>query len=342
MNIRVHKLLTAVTGALLAASLLAGCAQDSGSSADAGASSEAAKPKTKITIVAINGPTGVGLANLKKSSDAGETANEYAIRFVSSPEEAKAAITGGTADIAAVPTNLAATLYNKTSGAVRMVAVNTLGVLHIVENGASIQSVADLKGKTILSTGQGSNPEYVLNYVLTKNGLTPQKDVKIEYVQQNEEMMTSLIAGKYDIAMVPEPMATTVLSKKDTLRRALDITAEWDKVSGGSRLMMGCVAGRQAFLQDNAQAVSVFLGEYEASVKKVSEDADGTAALCAEYGIISSADIAKNAFPGCNITFVAGKDMKTQIAGYFEALAAADAKSVGGKLPADDFYYGAA
>ena len=341
MNIRLHKLLTAVTSALLSASLLAGCAQGSGSSVT-GASSEAAKPKTKITIAAINGPTGIGLATLKKSSEAGETINEYEIQFVSSPEEAKAAITGGTADIAAVPTNLAATLYNKTGGAVRMVAVNTLGVLHIVENGASIQSVADLKGKTILSTGQGSNPEYVLNYVLTKNGLTPQKDVKIEYVQQNEEMMTSLIAGKYDIAMVPEPMATTVLSKKNTLRRALDITAEWDKISGGSRLMMGCVAGRQAFLQDNAEAVSVFLTEYEASVKKVSEDADGTAALCAEYGIIPSADIAKNAFPGCNITFVAGKDMKAQIAGYFEALAAADAKSVGGKLPADDFYYGAA
>lgn len=240
-------------------------------------------------------------------------------------------------DIAAAPTNLAAVLYNKTEGQVTMLAVNTLGVLHILENGDTIQTAADLKGKTIYSTGQGANPEYVLRHILQKNNIDPDKDVKIEFVQENEELAALMDSGKASVAMVPEPTATTVLAKNTSIRRALDMTAEWDKVADG-KLMMGCVIVRNEFLKNQPDAVKTFMTEYEASIKAAS-DIEVTAALCETTGIIPKAAVAKQAIPGCNLTFVAGETMKTQINGYFAVLFAANPKSLGGKLPDDAFYY---
>ncbi|MCI8388976.1 MAG: ABC transporter substrate-binding protein [Clostridiales bacterium] len=292
-----------------------------------------------INVAIIKGPTGVGMASLMDKNADGKAKNNYTFTLASSPDEIVPKIVTGEIDIAAVPTNLAATLYKKTEGNIRMLAVNTLGVLHILENGDSISSAADLKGKTIYTSGQGANPEYVLRYVLEKNGIDPDKDVTIEFVGTNDELVGALVSGKANVAMVPEPAATTVLSKVETLRRALDMSSEWDKVSGGeSSLMMGCVIVRADFLEANEDAVKAFLKEYEESIK-VCENAADAAALCEKYEIIPSAAVAEKAIPNCNITFVSGKDMKAQIEGYFKVLFDGNPASIGGELPDEKLYY---
>ena len=238
---------------------------------------------------------------------------------------------------------MAATLYGKTEGKLlKMLAVNTLGVLYIMENGDSIQSAADLRGKTIYTTGQGANPEYVLKYVLEKNGIDPETDVKIEYVSQNEELAALLANGTAQVAMVPEPTVTTILAQKPELRVALNVTEEWDKASGGaSKLMMGCVVVRSAFAAEHPEAVETFLAEYKASVEKAAAELENTAALCESYGIIPKAAVAKQAIPRCNLVYIDGAEMKAQISGYFDVLYAANPKSVGGAVPDEAFYYGA-
>ncbi len=303
-------------------------------------SSEPPAAKTDVNVVAIAGPTGMGLVSLMDAQTKGTAANNYHFTVVSDPQQAVAAISNGSADIAAVPTNLASTLYKKTGGKVQTLAVNTLGVLYMLENGDSVKSVADLRGKTIYTSGMGANPEYILRYVLEKNGLDPDKDVKIEFVNDNDTLGTLVANGTAKIAMVPEPKATACRIQNTNIKTVLNMTAEWEKVAGGeSTLMMGCVIARKEFAETNAAAIKTFLTEYETSINAVKTDVATAAGLCVTHGIIPKAPIAQKAIPNANLTFVTGSEMKTQLAGYLKVLFDYNPKAIGGSMPADDFYY---
>ena len=331
------KLMAILTVALL---LLSFAARGKQPAADTTTTTTTAAPaeKTKINVCGIKGPTGVGFANLWKAQEDGTAQNDYTFSLVSVPADAGNRVVTGEADIAAVPTNLAAALYKKTGGKVQILAVNTLGVLHIMENGDTVKTIADLKGKTVYSTGEGANPEYILRYLLKANGLDPDKDVTLKFVAENDELATLMVSGKARIAMVPEPVATTIRVKNNTVRMALDVTAEWNKQDAGA-LMMGCVIVNREFAEKNPQAITAFLKEYETSLNTAKSDVDGTAALCEKYEIIPKAAVAKQAIPNCNLTFVAGEEMQKQITGYFKVLFDANPSSVGGTIPDDGFYY---
>lgn len=296
----------------------------------------------EVNLYVLSGPTGIGAMNLWAAADAGETQNTYHITMPGANDEVVAAISNGDADIAAVATNLAATLYNKTSGGVTVLAVNTLGVLSLLGNGQEIASIADLAGKTIYAPGQGANPEYILRYVLTGNGLDPDKDVTIQFVGEGSELLTVWQTDPEAVIMAPQPVATSILMQNENAVTLFNMTDEWDKVSGGdSTLMMGCVIVRNEFLQENPGAVELFLQEYAASIEKAQSDVEGTAALCEQYGLIPKAALAKAAIPSCGLTFVTGAEMKSALSGYLQVMFDADPKSVGGAMPGDDFYYGA-
>lgn len=296
----------------------------------------------EVNLYVLSGPTGIGAMNLWAAADAGETENTYHITMPGANDEVVAAISKGEADIAAVATNLAATLYNKTEGGVTVLAVNTLGVLSLLGNGQEVSSIADLAGKTIYAPGQGANPEYILRYVLSGNGLDPDKDVTIQFVGEGSELLTVWQSEPEAIIMAPQPVATSILMQYEGARTLFDMTEEWDKASGGdSTLMMGCVIVRNAFLQENPGAVELFLQDYAASIEKAQSDAAGTAALCEQYGLIPKAALAEKALPYCGLTFVTGAEMRTGLSGYLQVMYDADPKSVGGALPGDDFYYGA-
>lgn len=296
----------------------------------------------EVNLYVLSGPTGIGAMNLWAAADAGETQNTYHITMPGANDEVVAAISNGDADIAAVATNLAATLYNKTSGGVTVLAVNTLGVLSLLGNGQEIASIADLAGKTIYAPGQGANPEYILRYVLSGNGLDPDKDVTIQFVGEGSELLTVWQTDPEAVIMAPQPVATSILMQNENAVTLFSMTDEWDKVSGGdSTLMMGCVIVRNEFLQENPGAVELFLQEYAASIEKAQSDVEGTAALCEQYGLIPKAALAKAAIPSCGLTFVTGAEMKSALSGYLQVMFDADPKSVGGAMPGDDFYYGA-
>lgn len=292
-----------------------------------------------MTVACLKGPTGVGMAKLMDDAANGKTSNNYTFTVASAADEISGKIVNGEINIASVPTNLAAKLSAKTEGKITMLAVNTLGVLSILENGENIKSVADLKGKTIYSTGEGSNPEYILRYVLKMNRIDPDNDVTIKFVATNDELVANLVSGTAEIAMVPEPAATTVLTKKDTLRRALSISEEWDKISETS-LMMGCVVALTSYVEANPDAVEKFLEEYEESIEYVTDNRKNAAILCEKHQIIPNSKIAYEAIPGCNVTFVTGAEMKESIVDYYQVLASYDRTAIGGKQPKDNFYYG--
>ena len=241
-----------------------------------------------------------------------------------------------------MPCNLAGVLYNKTGGAVEVAAVNTLGVLYVVTTGDDITSVADLAGKTIYTTGKGTTPEYVLNYVLAQNGLTPGEDVTIEYMSEATEVLAAMQASSgYPVAMLPQPYVTTAQMQMEGLKVALDMTEEWDKVSPDSALVTGVVVARKEFVEQNEAAFNEFLEDYKASTEFVNANVDEAAALVAGYEIVPKEPIAQKALPECNITFISGADMKAKVSGYLKVLYDQNPEAVGGTLPDDAFYYGA-
>lgn len=313
------------------------------------ANSEPEQPETQeeqtaaeINLYVLSGPTGIGAMNLWAASDAGETKNTYHITMPGTNDEVVAALSKGDADIAAVATNLAATLYNKTDGGVTVLAVNTLGVLSLLSNGQEAATVSELKGKTIYAPGQGANPEYILRYVLSGNGLDPDKDVTLRFVGEGSELLTVWQSDPEAVILAPQPVATSILMQNENAKTLFDMTEEWDKIAGGdSTLMMGCVIVRNEFLQANPGAVELFLQEYAASIEKAQSDVEGTAALCQQYGLIPKAALAQKAIPSCGLTFVTGAEMKTGLSGYLQVMFDANPKSVGGALPGDNFYYGA-
>ncbi len=291
---------------------------------------------TPISAAAMNGPTGMGMAYINSQAIDGSLDYPLSITFAGSPDQISGGLISGDIQIAAVPVNLASVLYNKTEGQVLTAAVNTLGVLYVVENGESIHSIADLAGKKVLAAGQGSTPEYIVNYLLEQHGLEGQ--VEIEYAAEHAEAVTQMAAGNTDVIIIPEPFVTTALSKVEGARIALDITEEWSRVSD-AQLVQGCLVVRKDFAQAHPKAVEAFLEDYAASAAYAVEHPAEAAALIESYGIMASAQLAEKAIPNCNIVCITGADMQAMVSGMLSVLYSADAASVGGALPGEDMYY---
>lgn len=335
------RLIALAMSAVMMLSLTACAGGSEASSSAPEGSSAVAEERAAVRVGGLKGPTAMGMVKLMEEDAAGTTANDYEFTLAGSADEINPLLIKGELDIAAVPTNVASVLYNKTEGQVEILALNTLGVLYVVENGNTIQSVEDLRGKTIYSTGKGATPEYALNYILGENDLTAGTDVTVEYKSEHSELASLLAAGQADLAVLPQPFVTSVLAKNPDVRIALNLTEEWDKVTeDGSKLTMGALVVRKDFAESNPEAVRNFLKEYQASTQYVTDEAnlDDAAALIEQYGIISAA-VAKQALPYCNIVCITGEEMRTAAEGFLSILAKANPQSVGGTLPAEDFYY---
>ena len=305
-------------------------------------SAVASAPVT-MTIASLKGPTTMGLVKLMQDAQYGTAAEAYVPTMYGSPDEVIPLIAQGKVDVALIPSNLAAVLYNKTKGTdaeIQVVAANTLGVLDLVEAGDTIKSVADLKGRTIYSSGSGAAPEYILNYVLTQNGLTPGTDVTVEYLSEHTEVAARLAAEPGAIAVLPQPFVTVVEAKNPAVHTALSLTDEWAAASDGSPLVMGVVVVRKAFAEENPEALATFLTDYQASTAFTNDRPAEAAPLIVAAGIAPSDAIAVAAIPESNIVYLAGPELRAALGGFLEVLFAANPKSVGGSVPGDDFYFG--
>lgn len=304
-----------------------------------GATAKGMSAEGPVRIAGLKGPTTMGLVNLLDMEQQGTAALDYDLQLYGTADEIVPGLIKGELDMAAIPANLAAALYQKTKGGIQVMAVNTLRVLYVVEKGDTVHSMADLAGRTILSTGKGTTPEYLLRYLLEKNGLDPDKDVKIQYCSEATEVTAQMAAAQKDaIAVLPQPYVTAAGMKDPSLRVALDLTAEWDKVSD-SQLVTGVTVVRTQYAQEHPDVVEVFLQEYAQSVRTANTDLDRTAALCEQQGVVAKAAIAKKALPACNIVCRTGDEMQKDVSAYLSVLCAADPAAVGGKLPDEGFYW---
>ena len=301
-----------------------GCSSKKGSSGES----------TKIKIAVLKGPTGMGMAKLM------ENKNSYDITVYDSPDEIVSKIVNGQLDAAAVPSNLASVLYNKTKGQIQLAGINTLGILYIVENGSTVKDIKDLKGKTVYSSGKGSVPEFALNYILKENGLTAGKDVIVDYKMNHSDLAAAVASKKINLAVLPEPFVTTAKMKDSDLQVPIDLTKEWDKVSQGKgKLIMGTFIFRKSFIEDRSKDVDAFLKKYKESVDFVNNNKVEASKLIEKYGVIPKAKVAEEAIPKCNIVFISAKEGKEDLQKFYEVLNENDPKSIGGTIPDENFYY---
>lgn len=287
-------------------------------------------------VAALKGPTGMGMGHMIAEND-----GRYAFTLAGAPDELTGGIINGSIDIAAVPTNLAAVLYNKTKGGVKMLALNTLGVLYVLEKGDTVHTAADLKGKTVVSSGQGSTPDYVLNYILKVNGVS---DAVIDWRGEHSEVNGMAVGGMADIVMLPEPYVTALLAKDASFRIALDLTEEFAAAARADGkpeavLSMGCVVARTAFIKENPEIVEAFMADCASSIQFALDEPEKAAQEIADAGVMASAEVAKSALPKCHLTFIAGEPMRGQIEPLFDIFFESNPASVGGALPGEDFYY---
>ncbi|MDR0885073.1 MAG: ABC transporter substrate-binding protein [Clostridiales Family XIII bacterium] len=329
----------------------AGSGTSGSDTSDRDTSATKSEPLT-INVTALKGPTAMGMVKLMddsamKMADSSMKYvddDKYQFDIVGAVDEVTPKIVKGEADIAAVPANLASVLYNNTDGKVKVMAINTLGVLYIVENGDTIKNISDLKGKTIYASGKGATPEYALNYILAENGLNPASDVTIEWKSEHTECLSAIAADEGGIALLPQPFVATAQSKNPNIKVALDLNKEWDAVqktssaSTASALITGVIVGNSDFIEKNPAAVQTFMAAYKESVAYAEDDIAGAAKLIGIFDICPE-EIALKALPECNITFISGKDMKNQLAGYLQVLYDQNPAAVGGTLPDDAFYY---
>lgn len=295
--------------------------------------------KAVVRVGSLKGPTSMGLVKLMQDAAAGTAANDYTFAVEATADALAPLLVRGELDIALVPCNLASVLYANTEGAVQVAAINTLGVLYVLEAGDSIQSVADLAGRTVYSTGKGNTPEMALNYVLEKNGLDPEADVNVEFKSEAAEVASAMLADAANVAVLPQPYVTAVLKQNENVRVALSLTEEWDKVGEGSAMITGVAVVRRAFAEENPAALDAFLSEYASSTEYVNANPAEAAPWIVELEIVAAAPIAEAAIPACNIVCITGEEMIPKISGYLEALYAQNPEAVGGAVPDEAFYY---
>lgn len=288
----------------------------------------------------LKGPTSMGILFLMERAEKGETADSYEFKMATGADELLQLMAKGELDIALVPANAAAVLYQRTEGGVVAVDINTLGVLSIISGRDDVGSVADLKGKTVYLTGKGTTPEASLKYILQKNGLTEQ-DYVLEYKSEAAEVAAVLAGNPEAVGLLPQPFATVAMMQNESLREVLNMNEEWDRVQGedGGAMVTGVTLVRREFLEEHEDAVREFIKEHKDSADKVNRDVEAAAALAVQAGIVAKEPVARKAIPECSITCVTGEEMKTMLQGYLGVLAGFNPELVGGSLPGDDFYY---
>ena len=350
------KTLSLLMAFAVAAAVLSGCAKGGAESTQATTSasetestSETAKETSKaqkpadnytLKIGSLKGPTSMGLVKLMDQSEKGNAKGSYDFTMVTAADELLGKIVSKELDVALVPANMASIIYNKTNHEVTVLDINTLGVLYGVSADDSIKSAADLKGKTVYLTGKGTTPDYALQHVLKASGLTSD-DVTLEYKSEAAEVVSILKEKPDAVGLLPQPFVTAAMAQNDSLKMVLDLTKEWDATAGesGGSLVTGVTICRNDVIKDHGDAIATFMAEHKQSAEFANANVAETAALVAAAGIIEKAPVAEKAIPYCSITYVDGDQMKSLLSGYLKVLFDMEPSSVGGTLPADDFYY---
>lgn len=323
---------------VMAVMALAGCQGPTDDGAAATQEAPAQQESVDVRVASLKGPTSIGLVDLMADAEAGKTQDHYDFSVVGQPDEVVQKVVSGEVDVALVPANVGAMLFQRTGGDVVCLDVNTLSVLDIVTANPEIDSFEDLAGKTVYLTGKGASPEYVMNYLLAKDDL--KDSVHLEYKSEATEVVAALAADPQSVAVLPQPFATAATMKNTDLSIKENLGEAWRRVAPeGSELVTGVTIASKDFVDAHPEAAQRFVDAQAASVKAVNADPAAAAQLVVDKGIVDSAKVAEKAIPECSMVCLTGDEMKSALKPYLDVLFESDKASVGGEVPGDGFYW---
>lgn len=299
---------------------------------------ENTEDKMTINVASLKGPSSIGMVKLhdQKSSLPDGTIVNYEI--VPTPDAMIAKILSKEIDMATLPTNVAVKLFNKGTE-IKLTSIVGYGVLYLVYQNIEVNNWEDLKNNTIYVTAKGSTPDIILRYLLAENNLTPDKDIILDYSLEQVELSQLIIANKANIAVLPEPFVTMVLSKNKNAAIAFDLESEWAKSKNGLSLPMTCFVATKQITENNPMAVDEFLNLYEQSINWIKENPEDAAELVEKLDIGMNRETAIEAIPRCNVEFTPSKEAKEAVNSYINAILDFSPEDIGGKMPDESFYY---
>jgi NitT/TauT family transport system substrate-binding protein len=290
-----------------------------------------------LTIYSIKGPSGVSMIRMFEDPpqirgyevklEALAQADLMAARFIS-----------GDAKVGILPANVAAKIASSGKN-IQIAAVTGTGMLSLLSSDPGVQSLADLRGKTVEVAGQGATPDYVFRRLLLSKGLNPEKDVTLSYSLAYPEIAQSLIAGRVSTALLPEPFATQARTGKSDLRQLGDIQDEWTKAGGQGNYPMTVLAIDGDFSAYNPGAITAILESLKASVEWTVANPAEAGALVEKHDLGLRAPVITAAIPRSNYVFIPAVQARPQIEALFKVFLEFSPVSIGGSLPGDNFYY---
>ena len=293
--------------------------------------------RTFQVVVPAGVPT-VGIAKMMKEMPELSGA-KMAYESIVATDTLAPKLISGEADFAIVPSNLAIKVYNK-GAAYQYAGATVWGVLYLAAAEDTIKDWADLKGKTVTLVGRGLTPDLIFRYLLTKNGLTPDTDVTFEYVAGATELAPLFLSGKAEIALLPEPMLTQVLTKKPETKVVFDIQAEWKKATGGEdSYPQTAVLVKKEVAENYPNLTQAFLEKLAESVDFANKNPQAVGAYMEEISDNWKAAVVSKAIPRCNLAYKDGADTREALETYYTELMSFGAENIGGKMPDEAFYY---
>lgn len=290
-----------------------------------------------VDIMALQGPTGLTLVKMiKDRPELGENVTtDYAL--IKSPDQIVAKLVTEEAEIAALPTNLAAVIYNKGIN-IRLLAITNWGVNYVVGRDDSIQSWADLKGKTVAIAPKGATPDLLFRFLTETNGLNAVQDLDLRYFPSPVELAHLVIAGQTDLAILPEPWATHVTMQDPSAKILLDFQLEWkDRQNRDRSYPQSCLVVNGEFAGKHPEILAAFFKEAAASGAWVNQYPKFAALLGEEYLSIP-AQAGELAIPRCNLNFIKATEVRKEIDYFFQVLYRFNPNSIGESIPDEKFY----
>lgn len=324
-------LVLAVAGCAPSASEQASSQAEQQEASEADVAEDVAAEADALRIGSLKGPTSVGLASMM-------TAGQGVFTVAVTADEIAPKLLQDELDIALVPANLAATLYQRTSGGITVLDVNTLGVLYAV-SASDFDSVEGLRGRTVYMTGKGSVPEYTLRALLEASGMQ-WDDVDVQFRSEPAEVAALIAQDPQSAGMLPQPFATAATMKNPELQQRVDLTRAWEEATGGDRgsLITGVTIAKTDTVESKRAAIDEFVTRHSTSTDIARSDPARIAPEVVSLGIIDSEQVAEASIPRCNVVCLTGEQMKDALSGYLGILYQQDPASIGGALPGMAFY----
>ncbi|PIE03817.1 MAG: taurine ABC transporter substrate-binding protein [Acidobacteria bacterium] len=291
-----------------------------------------------VRVIMPTGVPAISMAEMVQGKGVHVPGYKVNYQVLESPDMLAGKLISGEAELAVVPTNLAIKLYNK-GVKVKYGSGVVWGILYVISQEKTNNWQA-LKGKEIYTLGRGLTPDIVLRYLLTKNGLTPDKDVSIHYANSTTELAPAFLVGKSRFSLIPEPALSMVMKKKPATNIMFDLQKEWAKATGistgypqASLIMIG------DFADKHPDFIRKFMEAYKESIKKVNADPARAGKMAATYLKTPKAPVIAHAIPRSNLKWVSASEARKPLETYFKVLRDFNPAVIGGKMPDDAFYY---